>query len=177
VIDGMAAEDAEFRGVLYCGLMITARGPKVLEFNARFGDPETQAILMRLESDLLDALEACADGALPEVELRWQAGASACVVAASGGYPGKFEVEKPIAGLQQAAEVEGVKIFHAGTQPGPDGTLRTSGGRVLVTAASAPTLGDALARCYEAMSKIHFDGMVYRRDIGRRRLARKDVTR
>ena len=112
---GMAEEDTPFVGVLYCGLMMTARGPQVLEFNARFGDPETQAILVRLESDLVDALEACVDGRLAETTLRWAPGASACVVASSGGYPGSYKTGLPITGLGAAAQVPGVQVFHAGT--------------------------------------------------------------
>ncbi len=114
-IRGMAEEDTPFIGVLYCGLIITARGPEVLEFNARFGDPETQAILLRLESDLVDALEACIDGRLAETEMRWSAGASACVVASSAGYPGSYETGFPITGLSAAAQVPGVEIFHSGS--------------------------------------------------------------
>jgi len=170
VIDGMAAEGAKFVGVLYCGLMMTASGPMVLEFNARFGDPETQAVLLRLESDILTAFEACVDGTLREHTMQWSSGASACVVAASGGYPGKFETGKEIFGLETAAQIEGVKIFHAGTTE-KDGKLLTSGGRVLVTAAKGATLEEALAICYAAMAKICYDGMVYRRDIGHRALS------
>ncbi len=114
-IHGMASEDTPFTGVLYCGLMMTARGPEVLEFNARFGDPETQAILMRLESDLVDALEACIDGRLAETELRWSPGASACVVASSSGYPGSYKTGLPITGLADAAKVPGVQVFHSGS--------------------------------------------------------------
>jgi len=166
-IDGMAAEETPFIGVLYCGLMMTAKGPMVLEFNARFGDPETQAILVRMESDLVEALEACVEGRLSETEFRWKPGASACVVAASRGYPGSFEVGMPIAGLAAAAEVPGVEIFHAGTRL-EDGEYRTSGGRVLGVTATGETLEAALGSVYEAMGRISFEGMVYRRDIGHR---------
>jgi len=169
VIAGMAAEGRKFIGVLYCGLMMTARGPMVLEFNARFGDPETEAVLPRLESDLLEAFEACVDGRLSATELSWSPCASACVVAASGGYAGKFATGKEISGLEEAAEVPGVEIYSAGTALA-DGKLVTSGGRVLVTAATAKTLQGALARCYAALEKIKFDGMYYRRDIGHRAL-------
>jgi phosphoribosylamine--glycine ligase len=171
VIAGMAAEGRKFVGVLYCGLMMTARGPMVLEFNARFGDPETEAVLPRLESDLLEAFEACVDGKLSASELRWSPSASACVVAASSGYPGKFATGKEISGLDEAADVPGVEIYSAGTALA-DGKLVTSGGRVLVAAATAPTLQGALARCYAALEKIKFDGMYYRRDIGHRALKR-----
>ena len=171
-IYGMASEDAPFTGVLYCGLMMTARGPQVLEFNARFGDPETQAILLRLESDLVDALEACVDGKLAETELRWSPGASACIVASSAGYPGSYKTGFPITGLKDAARVPGVQVFHSGSAQS-DGQLLTAGGRVLGVTAAAPTLEEALARAYEAMALIHFDGIYYRRDIGHRALKRK----
>ena len=112
-VQGMAEENTPFTGVLYCGLMMTARGPQVLEFNARFGDPETQAILMRLDSDLVDAIEACVDGKLSETELRWSPGASACVVASSAGYPAGYKTGFPITGLDAAARIPGVEVFHA----------------------------------------------------------------
>jgi len=115
VVEGMKAEGAEFKGVLYCGLMMTARGPMVLEFNCRFGDPETQPILMRLESDMVDAMGASIEGRVSDGDFRWSADASVCVVMASGGYPGTFEVGKKITGLDEAATVDGVKVFHAGT--------------------------------------------------------------
>lgn len=168
-IDGMAAEDAPFIGVLYCGLMMTAKGPMVLEYNARFGDPETQAILARLDSDLFDALEACVEGRLSETEFKWKPGASACVVAASGGYPGSYTNGHSIAGLEEAATVPGVVVFHAGTAM-VDKKIVTNGGRVLGVTATAATLQDALDRAYEAMGKIRFEGIYYRRDIGRRAL-------
>jgi phosphoribosylamine--glycine ligase len=170
-IHGMAEEDTPFAGVLYCGLMMTARGPQVLEFNARFGDPETQAILLRLESDLIDALEACIDGRLAETELRWSQGASACVVASSSGYPGSYKTGFPISGLSAAAHVPGVQVFHSGsTRLGNQ--LVTSGGRVLGVSAAAPSLEEALDRAYQAMAEIQFEGMYYRRDIGHRALKR-----
>ena len=171
-IYGMASEDAPFIGVLYCGLMMTARGPQVLEFNARFGDPEAQAILLRLESDLVDALEACVDGKLAETELRWSPGASACIVASSAGYPGSYKTGLPITGLEDAARVPGVQVFHSGSSQ-LDGQLLTAGGRVLGVTAAAPTLEEAVGRAYEAMELIHFDGIYYRRDIGHRALKRK----
>ena len=168
-IDGMAAEETPFVGVLYCGIMMTAKGPMVLEFNARFGDPETQAILPRLESDLLEALEACVEGRLSDTELRWKPGASACVVAASEGYPGSYTVGHPIQGLEAAAQVPGVVVYHAGTSI-DDGVYRTAGGRVLGVTATGPDLEAALHSAYEAMGRISFAGMVYRRDIGHRAL-------
>ena len=168
-LDGMAAEDMPFCGVLYLGLMMTARGPMVLEYNARFGDPETQAILMRLESDLVDALQAAVEGRLSAAELRWTPGASACVVAASAGYPGSYKTGFPITGLDQAAKVPGVQIFHAGTSLS-NGEIVTSGGRVLGVTAVATTLEDALDQAYKALAHIHFEGITYRRDIGHRAL-------
>jgi phosphoribosylamine---glycine ligase len=168
-VAGMAAEGVPFTGVLYCGLMMTARGPQVLEFNARFGDPETQAILVRLESDLVDALEACTDGRLAETLLRWSPGASACVVASSGGYPGSYKTGLPITGLAAAAQVPGVEIFHAGTVL-KNGQMLTAGGRVLGVTAAADSLSEALARAYQAMAELSFEGMYYRRDIGHRAL-------
>jgi phosphoribosylamine--glycine ligase len=170
-VRGMAEEGTPFAGVLYIGLMMTARGPQVLEFNARFGDPETQAILLRLESDLVDALEACIDGTLAETELRWTPGASACVVASSAGYPGSYKTGLPITGLDAAAKVEGVVVFHSGSSQA-DGQILTGGGRVLGVTAAATSLEKALARAYQAMDKIHFDGIYFRRDIGHRALRR-----
>jgi phosphoribosylamine--glycine ligase len=168
-VEGMAQEESPFVGVLYIGLMMTARGPQVLEFNARFGDPETQAILLRLESDLLGALEACVEGRLSETEFRWKPGASACVIASSGGYPGSYQTGYEITGLEDAAKVSGVQIFHSGTAL-VGGTLRTSGGRVLGVSAAADTLAEALARAYEAIGKIQFEAIYFRRDIGNRAL-------
>ncbi len=170
-VDGMAEEETPFAGVLYCGLMMTARGPQVLEFNARFGDPETQSILMRLESDLLDALEACVEGTLSETQLRWSSGASACVVASSAGYPGSYKTGFPIGGLDAAARIPGVEVFHAGTAL-RDGAVVTAGGRVLGVTASALSLQEALDRAYQAMAEIRFQGMYFRRDIGHRALAK-----
>jgi phosphoribosylamine--glycine ligase len=169
---GMAEEDTPFTGVLYVGLMMTARGPQVLEFNARFGDPETQAILMRMESDLVDALEACIDGRLAETELHWAPGAAACVVASSAGYPGSYKTGLPITGLSDAARVPGVQVFHSGSKLA-DGQVLTAGGRVLGVTAVAGSLQEALGRAYEAMELLHFDGIYYRRDIGHRALKKK----
>jgi phosphoribosylamine--glycine ligase len=169
VVEGMKAEGAEFKGVLYCGLMMTARGPMVLEFNCRFGDPETQPILMRLESDLVDALEASIAGRVSEGDFTWSSDASVCVVMASGGYPGTFEVGKKITGLDDAAAVEGVKVFHAGTSK-RDGVFYTAGGRVLGVSARGADLETAVSRAYEACGKIRFDGAHYRKDIAGRAL-------
>jgi phosphoribosylamine---glycine ligase len=169
VVAGMKAEGAEYKGVLYCGLMITARGPMVLEFNCRFGDPETQPILMRLESDLVEALEASIEGRVSEGDFKWSPDASVCVVMASGGYPGTFAVGKRISGLSEAGAVEGVKVFHAGTsRNGRD--FYTSGGRVLGVTARAADLKTAVDRAYEACGKISFDGAHYRKDIAGRAL-------
>jgi phosphoribosylamine--glycine ligase len=167
VVEGMKAEGAEFKGVLYCGLMMTARGPMVLEFNCRFGDPETQPILMRLESDLLEAMEASIEGRVSEGDFKWSRDASVCVVMASGGYPGTFDVGKKIAGLDEAGAVDGVKVFHAGTTK-RDGAYYTAGGRVFGVTARAPQLDTAVARAYEACGKIGFEGAHYRRDIAGR---------
>jgi phosphoribosylamine--glycine ligase len=164
VVAGMKAEGTEFKGVLYCGLMMTARGPMVLEFNCRFGDPETQPILMRLESDLVDALEASIQGRVSDGDFKWSEDASVCVVMASGGYPGTFAMGKRIDGLDEAGAVKGVKVFHAGTSK-RDGDYYTAGGRVLGVTARARDLETAVERAYEACAKIRFDGAHYRKDI------------
>jgi phosphoribosylamine---glycine ligase len=169
VVAGMKAEGAEYKGILYCGLMMTARGPMVLEFNCRFGDPETQPILMRLESDLLEALEASIDGRVSEGAFRWSRDASVCVVISSGGYPGTYEVGKKIMGLAEAGKVEGVKVFHAGTSK-RDGAYFTAGGRVLGVTSQAADLKTALDRVYKATAKIGFEGAHYRTDIAARAL-------
>ncbi len=169
VVAGMKSEGAEYKGVLYCGLMMTARGPMVLEFNCRFGDPETQPILMRLESDLVDALEASITGRVSEGDFKWSQDASVCVVMASGGYPGTYDVGKKIVGMEQAGAVEGVKVFHAGTSK-RDGEFYTSGGRVLGVTARAAELKTAVTRAYEACGRIHFEGAHYRKDIAGRAL-------
>ena len=169
VVKGMKAEGAEFKGVLYCGLMMTARGPMVLEFNCRFGDPETQPILMRLESDLLEAIEASIEGRISEGDFRWSRDPAVCVVMASGGYPGTFEQGKRIGGIDEAAALEGVKVFHAGTSK-RDGVYYTAGGRVLGVTARARDLDAAVDRAYEACAKITFAGAHYRKDIAARAL-------
>jgi len=169
VVAGMKAEGAEFKGVLYCGLMMTARGPMVLEFNCRFGDPETQPILMRLESDLVEALEASIEGRVSDGDFKWSRDASVCVVMASGGYPGTYEVGKRIDGLEEAGAVEGVKVFHAGTTRRDD-VFYTAGGRVLGVTARAGSLEAAVGRAYEACGKIWFEGAHYRTDIAGRAL-------
>jgi phosphoribosylamine---glycine ligase len=171
VVAGMKAEGAEFKGVLYCGLMMTARGPMVLEFNCRFGDPETQPILIRLESDLIEALEASIEGRVSEGDFKWSPDASVCVVMSSGGYPGTYEMGKRIDGLEEAGAIEGVKVFHAGTSK-RDGAYYTAGGRVLGLTARARDLNTAVERAYAACAKIHFDGAHYRKDIAARALKR-----
>jgi phosphoribosylamine--glycine ligase len=169
VVAGMKAEGAEYKGVLYCGLMMTARGPMVLEFNCRFGDPETQPILMRLESDLVEALEASIEGRVSDGDFRWSSDASVCVVMASGGYPGTFEVGKKISGIEDAEKVAGVKVFHAGTTRHDDAYF-TAGGRVLGVTARAVSLDEAVKRAYEAVGKINFGDAHYRKDIAARAL-------
>ena len=169
VIAGMKAEGAEYKGVLYCGIMMTARGPMVLEFNCRFGDPETQAILMRLENDLLEALEAVIEGRVSEGDFRWSADAAVCVVMASEGYPGTYTAGKKISGLAEAESVSGVKVFHAGTTRHDDACF-TAGGRVLGVTARASDLKTAVERAYQAVGKISFEGAHYRKDIAARAL-------
>src|ERR1700686_2731472 len=169
VIAGMKAEGAEYKGVLYCGLMMTARGPMVLEFNSRFGDPETQPILMRLESDLVEALEASIDGRDRDGDFKWSNDSAVCVVMASGGYPESYEAGKKISGLEDAAKLDGVKVFHAGTSK-RDGAFYSSGGRVLGVTARAAELQTAVQRAYQACAKIGFEGAQYRRDIAARAL-------
>jgi phosphoribosylamine---glycine ligase len=164
-LQGLAADGIRYQGFLYIGLMLTNSGPKVLEFNCRLGDPETQAILARLDFDLADILNDVAKECLDPSKLRWKPGASACVVLTSGGYPGKFENGRRIDGLTAAGNTSGVKVLHAGTKRAGDGVV-TNGGRVLGVTAAATSLKAALASAYEAVSRIHFEGMHYRKDIG-----------
>jgi phosphoribosylamine--glycine ligase len=163
LLDGLRESDVTFRGLLFPGLMITADGPRVLEFNCRFGDPETQAILPRLKSDLLPLLEATIDGQLERATIEWDERPAVTVVMASGGYPDKYEVGKSISGLESAAS-EDVQIFHAGTRR-ENGAAITNGGRVLAVTALGDNVAAARTRAYEAISKIHFEGCHYRRDI------------
>jgi phosphoribosylamine--glycine ligase len=158
-----------YQGVLYAGLMIGSKGPKVLEFNCRFGDPETQAILPRMASDLIPAVEACIDGRLNPEMVKWKNEACVCVVVAAGGYPGAYEKGRPISGLERAAALADTLIFHAGTKA-VDGQVVTSGGRVLGVTALGRDLKSAVARAYEAAGLIAFEGMQYRRDIAARAL-------
>jgi len=165
-IDGLAAEGMPFVGVIYAGIMLTADGPKTLEFNCRFGDPETQVILPLLESDLVEVVEACLDGRLAGLDVRWRAGAAATVVAASEGYPGSYPKGREISGVAEADALPGVAVFHAGTQLPDDGRLLTDGGRVLAVTGLGDDLPSALSRAYDGIDRIHFPGMHYRRDIG-----------
>jgi phosphoribosylamine--glycine ligase len=173
ILDGIIRPTIEatgFTGFLYAGLMMTEQGPKVLEFNVRLGDPETQPIMHRMRSDLAPLLLAAARGALPETPIEWNSGPSLCVVLASGGYPGSFASGKPIHGIE-AAEAAGATVFHAGTRHGPEG-LETAGGRVLGVTASGADLAAAIDNAYNAARMIHFDGMHYRTDIGHKGLKR-----
>jgi phosphoribosylamine--glycine ligase len=166
-LEGARADGLDFRGVLFVGLMLTGEGPRVLEYNVRFGDPEAQAILVRLHSDLTEIFDAVAGGSLGEVNVEWSEETSACVVLAARGYPEKPETGARIRGLEEAARVPSVQIFHAGTTRAEDGSYLTAGGRVLGVTATGATLDLALARCYESASQINWDGVHYRRDIGR----------
>jgi phosphoribosylamine---glycine ligase len=165
-LKGLTADGMRYQGFLYVGLMLTKAGPKVLEFNCRLGDPETQAIAARMDFNLAEVLSDVVAGKLQTEKLRWKPGASACVVLASGGYPGKFETGKEIHGLESAGAVADVKVLHAGTKRAAE-KLVTSGGRVLGVTAIGISLDAALQKAYEAAGKIRFDGMHYRRDIGR----------
>jgi phosphoribosylamine--glycine ligase len=167
---GCAADGIDFRGLLYPGVMLTKSGPKVIEFNARFGDPETQVYLPRLENDLVELLLASTEGRLADVELKWSPNACVCVVLASGGYPGSYAKGKVIHGLDQANALPGVKVFHAGTAT-KDGQTVTSGGRVLGVTAWAPTLRAARDQAYATANVICFEGIQYRRDIAAKGLA------
>jgi len=164
LVDGMNRNNTPYKGVLYAGIMITAGGPRVLEFNVRFGDPETQPILMRLKSDLLEVLPAVCDGTLDKVTLEWDRRPAVCVVMASGGYPGAYEKGKKITGIDEAERLKNVVVFHAGTAA-KNGDIVTTGGRVLGVTALGEQIRDAKARAYEAIDKIKFDGAYCRRDI------------
>ncbi|SDF69588.1 phosphoribosylamine--glycine ligase [Sporolituus thermophilus] len=170
VVDALRQEGCLYQGCLYAGLMITAAGPKVVEFNARFGDPETQAVLPLLQSDLVTVMEACVDGRLHEIDVTWADGAAVCIVAAAGGYPGPYRKGDVISGLA-AAEAAGALVFHAGTAVS-GGELVTGGGRVLGVTACADTIAAAVDKAYQAISNINFANMHYRRDIARRALTK-----
>ncbi|MFA5224862.1 MAG: phosphoribosylamine--glycine ligase [Candidatus Omnitrophota bacterium] len=168
IIDGLAKEGIGYRGVLYAGIMLTKEGPKALEFNVRFGDPETEVILPRLKSDLVEVMLAATDEELIKVKnLYWDPRACVCVVCASGGYPGDYAKDKEIKGLEEAEKLKDIVVFHAGTKKSGDKIL-TSGGRVLGVTGLGDTIEDAIHKTYKAVSKINFEGMHYRKDIGAR---------
>jgi len=170
-VHAMNREDRPYSGALYAGLMVVDDEPQVLEFNCRFGDPETQPLLMRLRSDLVPALLATVEGRLEDVDLEWADGAALCVVMASGGYPGRYEKGQPISGLDAVRDMEGVMVFHAGTKRA-GGAVVTAGGRVLGVTARGATILEAQSRAYEAVERIHFEGGHFRTDIGRKAIAR-----
>ena len=165
-INAMNSEGRPFKGCLYFGLILTKNGPKVIEYNARFGDPETQVVLPRLRTDLLEIFEAVADERLSDIEIEWSDGAAACVVLSSGGYPVKYETSKTISGLADVDGKDDITIYHAGTKA-ENGHIITNGGRVLGVTATAETLEQALSKAYNAVTKISFEGMHYRKDIGK----------
>jgi len=178
IVKGLAKEGKFFKGVLYAGLMITREGSRVLEFNVRFGDPETQAIFPRLKNDLIELIQASIDGNLGTTKLEWDPRPCVSVVVASGGYPGKYEKGKVINGLDEAAKLKDVVVFHAGTKSGPRSTVHgpqiiTNGGRVLNVTALGKDIKEAIDKAYEAVGKISFEKMYYRRDIGYRALKRE----
>ena len=164
-VRAMEAEGRPFKGVIYFGLMLTPDGPKVIEYNARFGDPEAQVVLPRLETDLIDIAEAVIDGRLDQMDIRWKPGAAACVVMASGGYPGSYEKGIEIQGLDQMGQLPGATVYHAGTAV-KNGKFVTAGGRVLGVTATGDTLDEALEKAYDAVGRITFTGAHYRKDIG-----------
>jgi phosphoribosylamine--glycine ligase len=174
IVDALRQDGAAYRGVLYAGLMLTAAGPKVLEFNCRFGDPETQVILPRLDVDFLELAEAVVDGRLESMDIRWKPDAAVCVVMTAGGYPGPYQPGKVIHGIEAAESVSGVSVFHAGTKSLEHLTL-TAGGRVLGVTALAATLAEAQARAYRATGRITFEGAHYRGDIAAKALSRNAV--
>jgi phosphoribosylamine--glycine ligase len=173
IVDAINRSGTRYNGVLYAGLMLTTTGPKVLEFNTRFGDPETQPIMMRLKSDLFEALMATAEGKLDEITLEWDNRPAVCVVMASGGYPGKYEPGMAISGLDEAKRIPDVMVFHAGTTKNSAGKVVTSGGRVLGVTALGETISKAKAQAYKAVEKITFEGVYYRKDISDKALIGK----
>jgi phosphoribosylamine---glycine ligase len=168
-VNGMRADGIPYQGVLYAGLMITPNGPKTLEFNARFGDPETQPLMMRMQSDIVPIMEACADGTLESCSLEWKSDTSVCVVMASEGYPGSFEKGRVIRGLDQASSLPGVTVFHAGTKQAGDDIV-TSGGRVLGVTALGGDVKKAIETAYQAVGTIQWPGAQFRTDIGQKAL-------
>ena len=167
LVCAMKAEGRPYQGIIYAGLMLTKLGPKILEFNARFGDPETQPLLVRMESDIIPLFEACIDGTLEQCDLKWKPETSVCVVMAAKGYPGSYEKGKEISGLDEAGALPDVVVFHAGTK-GEGSKVLTNGGRVLGITATGPDTPSAIAKAYEAVSKIKWDGIHYRKDIAAR---------
>ena len=166
----LAARGIHYRGILYAGLIMTGEGPKVLEYNVRFGDPEVQAVLPRLESDLMEPMLAVQEGRLGEIELKWRRDPCVTVVAASGGYPTDYKKGFPISGLEEAGSMDGVTVFHAGTKIGEDGEVLTNGGRVLNVSALGPDFASARNRAYQAVDKIAFSDIYFRKDIALRTL-------
>lgn len=169
MVRAMQQEGRPYRGILYAGLMLTSTGPQILEFNARFGDPETQPLLVRMESDIVPLFEACIDGTLDQCKLTWKNESSVCVVMAAKGYPNSYEKGKPISGLKEANALPGVVVFHAGTKEQNEKVL-TNGGRVLGVTATGEDTPTAIARAYQAVNKIKWKGIHYRKDIGHRAL-------
>ena len=167
LIRAMKSEGRPYKGILYAGLMLTKNGPKILEFNARFGDPETQPLLVRMESDIVPLFEACIDGTLNQFELHWKPELSICVVMAAKGYPGSYKKGKEISGLNEAAALPDVMVFHAGTKA-EAGKVLSSGGRVLGVTATGSDISSASKKAYDAVAKIRWDGIHYRKDIGHR---------
>ena len=163
-VDAMVAEGREFKGIIFFGLMLTENGPRVLEYNARFGDPETQVVLPRMQNDIVEVFEACVDGTLDKITLDFADNAAVCVVLASGGYPGDYEKGKVISGLD--AVDEDCIVFHAGTKLDEAGNVATAGGRVLGVCIKGDTHDEARSRAFENVKKISFEGMQYRNDIG-----------
>ena len=163
----MKAEGREFKGIIFFGLMLTEKGPRVLEYNARFGDPETQVVVPRMKNDIVDVFEACVDGTLDQIELEFEDNAAVCVVLASAGYPLKYDKGLPISGLDTFKDKDSYFVFHAGTKFNEEGTIVTNGGRVLGVTATGATLKEARANAYEATNWVTFDNKYCRSDIGK----------
>ncbi|GAI47824.1 unnamed protein product, partial [marine sediment metagenome] len=163
-LKGLQSEGREYKGVLYAGLILTKEGPKVLEFNARFGDPETQVILPKLKTDLLDILNTVIEGSLHKINIEWKNNSAVCVVVASGGYPGNYQIGKIISGLERLGKMKDIIAFHAGTKL-QDNKVITSGGRVLGITAWDKTISKAKERAYKGVKEIYFEDMYYRKDI------------
>jgi phosphoribosylamine--glycine ligase len=171
LIEGLKESGIEYKGILYAGLMITDEGPKVVEFNCRFGDPELQVVLPRMKTDLIEPIQACIDGSLDKINLEWDPRASVCVVMASGGYPGKYDKGKLISGLKEAEQMKDIIIFHAGTKV-ENGEYVTSGGRVLGVTSLGENIPAAIDNAYSAVNKLNFENAYFRNDIGHRALER-----